>query len=216
MNKQMKDQKKKAGRVEKNRLAKAAKAPKSRKEFGQAFGSLEERLREVARMGMTLYQNQQKLGKAIDALAGASDQLDTQFSVLSRLCILKLNSVLGDDKKITHEFVTSLFHEWVKLKERSDFRDHNRAWFLGEDLSNLPPEPKKEEQPTAPADQSAPQAKADDVNQYPEGAEIFGGDYNAKNSTVGNQVLAQEPPSNDVAREKDPVPQVSPSDTAKG
>jgi len=139
---------------------------------------------------VTLYQNQQRLAKSYDGLAEASDSLDEQFAVLSRITIQQLNRLTDDingGRKegdgiplVTREKVTASFAEWREFKKRPDFRDHNTAWFMGEDLTKLPPPTAKEE----PLVERDDQGRVTKINATPnalptnqEGAEVFGGDY---------------------------------------
>jgi len=50
---------------------------------------------------------------------------------------------------IVYEDVNKLFMTWADFRKRKDFRDHMKAWFMGEDLSQLPPPPVEE--PEKPA-----------------------------------------------------------------
>jgi hypothetical protein len=91
----------------------------------------------------TLYTNQQALAKAVQALSASNGQLDEQFAVLTRLMVVNINRISGTS--VTKEDVTTLFEEWRAFKARSDFKEYNHTWFMGHDLSTLPPAPKKEE-----------------------------------------------------------------------
>jgi hypothetical protein len=155
---------------------KLSKAKKSGS--GQLFAILDERVKELAKTTITLYGNQQRLAKGFDDLAAAGDMLDEQFAVLSRLVVMQLNKIVEAFNTVTGGMpagaprvelisradVTTLFGAWREFKKRSDFRDHNTAWFMGEDLSKLPPPPKEEKVPDAPQNNL-------------ESAEVFGGDY---------------------------------------
>jgi hypothetical protein len=150
-----------------------------------------------------LHQNQRILEKS-------HNNTDDQFAVLTRLFISRFNdlaekvSVLGavatgeaipdgfnfKVEPITYEGVNKLFSEYDGFKSRSDFRDHFRTWYMGEDLSKLPPPPpspapeppkqeaKEEKVEQAPSTPEEPAEAAD----FPEGAQVFGGDYAERQS----------------------------------
>lgn len=90
-----------------------------------------------------------------------------------------------------------MFLELAEFQNRPDFRDHFRAWYMGEDLSKLPPIDVKEEEPV-----SAPEPEA----QYPEGAHIFGGNYGSENRNGTEE--AQTERAEDEAANQDPVPEL--------
>jgi hypothetical protein len=145
-----------------------------------------------------LWANQEKL-------AESETRLDEQFAVLARACIRSINEILvriGSDDLITYESVNELFMEWEKFRSRPDFRDHMRTWFMGEDLSTLPPPPPVE---------TKEEEKAPDALVKDEDAEEFGGDY-AEASDAGNETT-QEVGSEDAgASPEDAVPARQASD----
>jgi hypothetical protein len=137
-----------------------------------------------------MYTNQVELSKS-------ETRLDEQFCVQGRLFISTLNEILhraDSDNVITYERVNEMFQEWEAFRNRSDFRDHMRAWFMGDDLKQLPPppEPKQEETPT-----EAPGDAEDPVE--------FGGDY-AQDSDR-NQADSEEQPEVSETREEDALPE---------
>ena len=77
--------------------------------------------------------------------------LDEQFAVLTRLTITALNRVSNPDQQIVYEDVNRLFADWAEFHKRKDFRSYMKEWFMGVDLSTLPPPPV--ETPEKPADQ---------------------------------------------------------------
>jgi len=168
-------------------------------------------------MTVALHHNQQRLAASMNSMVQANAMIDDQIAILSRLCISKLNTLTrvcneapGAAERvssITKDSVKQLFDEFHALQKRSDFKELNNAWLMGEDMSNLPPEPVKEEQPA----ESAPQAATAD---HPEGAEIFGGDYGK--ATDGNTAVEEKPSTDDGARKADEVPSVPSSDAAAG
>ena len=146
--------------------------------------------------------------------------IDDQIAILSRLSISKLNTLakihnaticakegISGVDMVTKDSVKQLFDEFHALQKRSDFKELNNAWLMGEDMSNLPPEPVKEEQPA----ESAPQAATAD---HPEGAEMFGGDYGK--ATDGNAAVEEEPHTDYGKGKADEVPPVPSSDAAAG
>ena len=95
----------------------------------------------------TIWGNQKELSKS-------ESLLDEQFAVLTRMTISTLNQIIehpGKAQPITYEDVNRLFKDWADFRKRSDFREHMRAWFMGDDLASLPPPPVEE--PGKPADQ---------------------------------------------------------------
>jgi hypothetical protein len=104
--------------------------------------------------------------------------LDEQFCVLGRLAIMNINDLVlraeGDDL-ISYEQVNAMFMEWEKFRSRSDFRDHMKSWFMGEDLSLLPEPPKEEKAPEAPAAESGDEEPQE-----------FGGDYGQPREASGD------------------------------
>lgn len=102
-----------------------------------------------------VYDNQVELSKELT-------RLDTQQAVLTRLVIMNLNEILirlGSDELVTYEGVNQMFHDFAALKTRPDHRDHMKDWFMGVDLSTLPPLEENEPEETQ------------------EGPKEFGGDY---------------------------------------
>ena len=169
-------------------------------------------------MAISLHQNQQRLVVSMNSIAQANAMIDDQIAILSRLCVMKLNDLVKAHNEaigakegisgidiITRDNTKSLFDQWHEFQKRSDIKEVSNMWFMGEDVSALPPpaEPVKEQ----PADQSAPQAATAD---HPEGAEIFGGDYGK--ATDGNAAVEEKQSADDGTREADAVPPVPPSD----
>jgi hypothetical protein len=197
--------------------SKAVKLAKSQSGSGKLFAVLDERVRELAKTAVTLYQNQQRLAKSYDGLAEASDSLDEQFAVLSRLVIGHMNKLTDAFNTVTggmpagaprveplgRDIVTKMFADWREFKKRPDFRDHNTAWFMGEDLSKLPPPPAKEEE-------KAPSAAQGD----PSGAEVFGGDYGKSDDRDAAGVEAG--PQGATADAANPVSEMRKPDAAQG
>jgi hypothetical protein len=174
-------------------------------------------------------------------LADSHHKLDDQFAVLTRLVVSRLNSMiekhnlmvrsipqqLGDlspaveevfgVSPVTYEEVNALFHLFDEFKKRPDFKNHFRSWYLGDDLSKLPPppEPPPAPEPPMPVVAEEPQAAKEEAAQpasapgdddgYPEGAQIFGGDYAKGTSGNGNTETEQ------ADGQADPVPQLQES-----
>jgi hypothetical protein len=139
---------------------------KTRKAVAQSLGGLSLRCDQLdknvaglANAVGSVWANQKELTKS-------ENLLDEQFAVLTRLTIISLNVLvnkhnlamemigaamggMSDVSDLTmptvdYEDVNLLFEEWAKFRSRPDFRDHMRAWFMGDDLSKLPPPPEPE------------------------------------------------------------------------
>ena len=125
-----------------------------------------------------IWNNQRELTKS-------EELLDEQFAVLTRMTILCLNGVFrksnitlkhlspvdqdapiltAESKRdlvmplIGYSDINTMFHEWAEFRQRSDFREHMQAWFMGDDLSTLPPPPevKKEGETNVESDPGNP------------------------------------------------------------
>lgn len=99
-----------------------------------------------------IYDNQRNL-------ADSATRLDDQFAVLTRLAILKINELIErhnvefeDDpiEPITYEMVNEMFVTFNKFRDRKDYKDHMKMWFMGEDLNILPVPAAGETAPTQP------------------------------------------------------------------
>lgn len=115
-----------------------------------------QKLRALAETLTTIYNNQVEL-------SNSGTKVDTQHAVLGRLAISTLNELLlriGSEDLITYESVSEMFEQFAALRSRPDWREHSKDWYMGKDLSNLPPVPEAE----------SPEATK------PEASE-FGGDY---------------------------------------
>lgn len=157
----------------------------------------EARLRQVTNV---LLSNQQ-------GLAESHTKLDDQFAVLTRLVISKLNEITSaynvymlDPNEapqkiplVTYDGVNEMFHEFDSFKTRPDFRDHMRTWFTGGDLTALPPVPEVKNEEQAPTETSAPQEE-----DFPEGAQIFGGNDESPNGD-GEPEAGSERPAGEAA-----------------
>lgn len=151
----------------------------------------DERFKELVKTIGTVWSNQVELAKS-------ETRLDEQFCVLSRLAIRGINEILvriGSEDLITEKVIETAFKEWHGFRSRSDFRSFMLEWFLGKPLSELPPEPKKEETPVAP-------------DQKAEGTQEFGGDYGPHDkSSSGNETASKEPQQDSNIGQADAVSQ---------
>ena len=72
--------------------------------------------------------------------------------------------------------VNALFEQWAQFRSRPDFREHMRSWFMGDDLSKLPPPPEPEPEPEAVEEEQVKEenqepGEEDVSDQRDEGAE---------------------------------------------
>lgn len=169
--------------------------------------SVEKQLKEFASVVDNRLNNviQTMLGNQ-KGLATSHEQLDQQFAVLTRLLIVRHNDLVArynmiikasidvlelNDAEIPMvapidwEEVLGMFGQFIELRQRPDYADHMETWYMGGDVSNLPPIP---EPPAAPEVQGHPEEDEGSTETpeepetvvasgYPEGAQIFGGDY---------------------------------------
>ena len=151
-----------------------------------------QKLEALAKTIQVIYNNQLELVKS-------SDRLDEQFAVLTRLSIVRLNDLLirvGVEDLVTYDQVNEMFMEWAAFKSRPDFRDHMQAWFMGQDLSELPPAP----EPVKEEDVVSASALGEDADE-------FGGDYESQ-SDLGDAESSEGEPENEARHESAPVPEV--------
>jgi hypothetical protein len=121
---------------------------------------LDEQLKVIGRSIEIIWNNQKELTKS-------EELLDEQFAVSTRMTISNFNSLtsrwnqllqymLPDEGEVVKPYpdtrkalvqmligysdVNKLFADWAEFRKRKDFREHMREWFMGEDLSSLPPE----------------------------------------------------------------------------
>ena len=141
--------------------------------FQNGLLALDQRLRLLDKKSDVIYNNQV-------ALAESETRLDEQFCVSTRLAIVMINKLTKlketTVEPIAYAHVNKMFQEFEAFRSRPDFREHMEAWFMGEDLSQLPPPPeleKQEEEPEA--------VQAEGSNEPP--AQTFGGDYAEKNDS---------------------------------
>ena len=135
-------------------------------EFEDKFKKIVTTVAQLSQGVQLVYNNQVELTKS-------HDRLEEQFAVLGRTCFLKINELVAahnkavtsehDVEPLTEEFVTQTFNTWREFRERPDFREHFVVWFMGGDLSTLPPPPE-------PEDDSAKDPQFQDAVE-------FGGDY---------------------------------------
>ena len=128
-----------------------SKNQESRKALLRGLEILSQRCDQLDRNFGLMARNQQLAWNNQKECAKSETLLDEQFAVLTRLTITSLNKVLPDGSKILYEDVNKLFMDWADFRKRKDFRDYMKEWFMGEDLSKLPPPPVEE--PKKPADQ---------------------------------------------------------------
>lgn len=126
-----------------------SKNRESRKAIAQALRNLgEQNLALVQKVQIlerkldVLYQNQRELVQS-------ENRLDEQFCVSTRLAIMWLNSIIKGARmtdepwaleldSVTYDKVNELFKDFAEFRGRPDFRNHMRAWFMGEPIDSLP------------------------------------------------------------------------------
>jgi hypothetical protein len=133
-----------------------------------------------------IFANEQELAKS-------TENLDEQFAVLTRLMVTKMNEVIAvvntisgvNIQPISYESINEMFRLFASIKARSDFKEHARAWYTGSDVSNLPPPPVEEKESQSGKIDMLPIESVEPVDDgIPEGAQVFGGDYNKEKSYV--------------------------------
>jgi hypothetical protein len=130
--------------------------------LSERLNQLDEQLKIIGRSIEIIWANQKELSKS-------EELLDEQFAVSTRMTISNFNElsarwnkalqyllpsgdqpaekVLPDTRKslvqmlIGYSDVNKLFADWAEFRKRSDYREHMRPWFMGDDLSTLPPPP---------------------------------------------------------------------------
>jgi len=113
---------------------------KNRADLNQKLESLENHQRVLARSVATVFQNQKEL-------MAAHQQVDDQFSVLTRVALSKLNQIVVrmgleyEDLYTTYKSINHAFEEWIQFKSRSDFRAYLDKWYMGVPLTEMPPVP---------------------------------------------------------------------------
>jgi hypothetical protein len=175
------------------KLAAGKAAAPSRKLLGQSQQDLHlkcrllaEQFQVIVKTTDTLFGNQKELAKQ-------ESKLDEQFCVLTRLAIMSLNEIKMAlniqravrqealqkttgmanaelaDKPLTligYDDVNKMFHEWSEFHSRPDWRNFTREWFMGDDLSKLPPPPEVKKE----GEQDAVQTTSDQGN--PESSDV--------------------------------------------
>jgi hypothetical protein len=154
----------------------------------------------------TLYNNQAEL-------VSSDTKLDEQFAVLTRLVIMKLNSMSAKINmavnqelidEVTYDEINAMFMEWETFRARLDFKDHTRVWFTGGDLSELPPAP----EPPPPEEAKEDEPETDPEGEAPAGDQ-FGGDY--AEDSIGDETTSQDDEGGE-AGEEDALPGVQDAD----
>jgi hypothetical protein len=165
---------------------------------------LDKSLKELAKVVFNHEQTQNVLLNNQKALSEAYDGILDQYNVLARVVIMQLNQIsqvvsaaFESDalNPIDYEHVRKAFLQYHDFKKRPDYKDHEQVWFLGEDLSTLPPPPsipKEEEKDPTPAENGE--------------GRIFGGDY--AESDIRNETTEQEGPPNPGDCQEPEVPEV--------
>jgi len=117
------------------------------------LNKLDENIKVLGRSLEIIWRNQRELSKS-------EELLDEQFAVSTRMTISNFNSLVSRWNKalplllanpegraeyvqmlIGYSDVNKLFMEWAEFRKRRDFRQYMPAWFMGDDLSELPPGP---------------------------------------------------------------------------
>jgi hypothetical protein len=176
-------------------------AQASQRRLGEFLSVIEQRFKEVEGKIGILHQNQA-------TLATSELKLDEQFAALSRIAVGMLNDLIraynglaselhlrgiGTPERfpthipeLTYQGFNRVFADFEALRVRPDFKDHYELWFMGGDLSKLPPLPVPEDKELAEvraelekADQSTESniipVSGEDLG-IPDGAQVFGGD----------------------------------------
>jgi len=97
--------------------------------------------------------------------------LDEQFAVLTRLTIVRVNEILirigGEEADfITYDEVNKMFMDWLKFRARNDCRKFMKEWYMGGDLSALPPEVKEnDEAPTEGEDHGESSERVEGIKE---------------------------------------------------
>jgi hypothetical protein len=126
-----------------------AKQTPSRKLLGQSQADLNSKCNLLAEQFQIFSQTMDTIYRNQKALGESETKLDSQFVVLTRLTIMTLNAIMLHLNKreleplqlIGYDDINKMFEEWDQFKARPDWREHTRPWFMGEDLSTLPPPP---------------------------------------------------------------------------
>ena len=175
-------------------------------------------------MSQQLYRNDQQLTEK-------HAELNDQFMILTRLVFSRMNQLIdlqnrtfelgveslpegqrpGNVKdhlipRLTYEEVNELFALFGEFTKRPDFHDHIRAWYTGEDLSKLPPpppppEPEAEAKKEEEEEEGAP-------GEYPEGAQIYGGDYGRTSEDGDSATEAEAKRAAEESGAPNPVPEL--------
>ena len=188
-------QKRKKVLSKKEGLKAAAKRRGLQDEFEQLLGLQDTKLRALAKTITTIWNNQV-------ALQRAGDQVEEMYCVMGRLLIPKMNEILimlGSEDLITETTINGVFLTWHEFKKRPDFKAHFVPWFLGRDLSQLPP----------PSEPEAKEEMTDEAPALESGSPIeFGGDYaEGKDSHSRDETTTEEPRQDSGNGPKDEVPE---------
>lgn len=205
--------------TEKKKVKLIAGRNQKRPPLGKRVVKLEQSLKELKRE-FELYQDQQSqklvaLGETLQViyenqleLSSQETKLDKQHAVLGRMAISNLNEILvriGSEDLITYKSVNELFEQFVEFKERSDFRQHMHAWYMGEDLDSLPPPPE-------PVGQLGDDEEEPIKAEEPAEPKVFGGDY--VESDNGIETAEEEQSEAKEVSEEDALPPGQDTDSA--
>ena len=158
-------------RSQKSLKKRSEKGKASRKLLGSSLVELEarinkldEQLKVIGNSIGVIWSNQREL-------SNSEAFLDEQFAVLTRMTVMSLNSLMSkwnrslkylspidadapplteENKKelvqalVGYSDINALFVTWSNFRRRKDFRNHMKAWVMGEDITLLPPEPPEE------------------------------------------------------------------------
>lgn len=178
------------------RLEKAEKELEElKKSFELSLDQQSQKLAELSRLiarslsdFRVIWENQVELTKS-------ANNLDRQFAVMGRIFISKLNNIvvtIGHDDILTYQGVNAAFDEWDQFHQRPDFRDHMEQWFLGGDLSKLPPPPrveKKEAEQEQPKEFGGDYDKSGDRASTREGVSAGGSEGHEETAVPSGQDL---------------------------
>jgi hypothetical protein len=161
--------------------------------YDQRHKGLVEQVTVLAQSAKTLWDNQVELTKS-------AHKLDEQYAVLMRVAVRAINEVIittGGEDLLTYNGLNREFAEWTKFRARPDYKKYMEAWFMGVDMSTLPPPPLPE---------------PEEETTEPEGPRHFGGDY--AESSVGDTTTEEAAPEGEGDHEADALPQGQDSDEA--
>lgn len=127
------------------------KRKRTRRELESWLGDLEDKVEALTPRIDQLDDTITKIGGAQQViwnnqkeLSRSEELLDEQFAVSTRMAVKSMNLILekiGAEERITAKDIERLFRDWAEFKKRPDRRNLMMEWFLGVELSAMPPLP---------------------------------------------------------------------------